>query len=97
MDKKLHDFVDGNFDEMLNNLKGSLAVRSVLDESKMCAEHPFGDNMTEALEHFLACARKLGFKRAIVPKNNLNGVTLPEGIQVIGVATLREALQLALD
>lgn len=49
------------------------------------------------IESRLKEARKLGFKRAIVPKNNLNGVTLPEGIQVIGVATLREALQLALD
>lgn len=49
------------------------------------------------IESRLKEARKLGFKRAIVPKNNLNGVALPEGIQVIGVATLREALQLALD
>lgn len=49
------------------------------------------------IEGRLKEARKLGFKRAIVPKNNLNGVELPTGIQVLGVATLSEALKLALD
>ena len=84
MDKKLHDFVDGNFDEMLNNLKGSLAVRSVLDESKMCAEHPFGDNMTEALEHFLACARKLGFKTKNVG-NAASHAEMGSGERLVGI------------
>ncbi|WP_204770017.1 DNA repair protein RadA [Leuconostoc rapi] len=49
------------------------------------------------IEGRLKEARKLGFKRAIVPKNNLNGVELPAGIQVVGVTTLSEALKLALD
>lgn len=38
-------------------------------------------------------AAKLGFKRAIVPKKNLTGWTFPEGIQVIGVNTVQEALK----
>ncbi|CUW08336.1 DNA repair protein RadA [Leuconostoc gelidum subsp. gasicomitatum] len=49
------------------------------------------------IEGRLKEARKLGFKRAIVPKNNLNGIVFPDGIQVIGVTTLSEALKLALD
>ncbi len=40
---------------------------------------------------------KLGFKRAIVSKNNLAGIDLPKGLQVIGVSTLEEALKLGLD
>ncbi|ORI52866.1 DNA repair protein RadA [Leuconostoc pseudomesenteroides] len=40
--------------------------------------------------------KKLGFKREIVPKNNLNGITKPRDIQIVGVATLSEALKIAL-
>lgn len=42
-------------------------------------------------------AAKLGFKRIFIPKNNLQGWDIPTGIEVIGVATLKEALQLALQ
>lgn len=42
-------------------------------------------------------AAKLGFKRVFIPKNNLQGWDIPTGIEVIGVATLKEALQLALQ
>ncbi|MCZ6902786.1 MAG: DNA repair protein RadA, partial [Rickettsia endosymbiont of Ixodes persulcatus] len=41
-------------------------------------------------------AAKLGFKRAIIPKTNIGGWTFPEGIQVIGVSTVHEALKFAL-
>ncbi|KZE37389.1 DNA repair protein RadA [Bhargavaea cecembensis] len=37
-------------------------------------------------------AKKLGFKRAIVPASNLGGWDYPEGIQVVGVSTVAEAL-----
>ncbi|CAH1855337.1 DNA repair protein RadA [Convivina praedatoris] len=49
------------------------------------------------IESRLKEARKLGFQRAIVPKNNLSGAELPEGLQVLGVTTLKEALQIALE
>ncbi len=39
-------------------------------------------------------AAKLGFKRVIVPEQNLGGWTIPEGIQVLGVSTVREALDI---
>lgn len=40
-------------------------------------------------------AQKLGFKRAIIPKNNLGGWEYPEDIEVIGVSSIHEALKLA--
>jgi DNA repair protein RadA/Sms len=39
---------------------------------------------------------KLGFKRAIIPKKNIGGWTIPSGIEVIGVNTVQEALEYAL-
>ncbi|USS92630.1 DNA repair protein RadA [Fructobacillus americanaquae] len=48
------------------------------------------------LEGRLKEATKLGFSRAIVPKNNLAGLRLPDGLEVVGVTTIKEALQLAL-
>lgn len=38
-------------------------------------------------------AAKLGFKRVICPANNLEGWTCPEGIELIGVKTVHEALR----
>jgi len=42
-------------------------------------------------------AAKLGFKRVICPANNLDGWTIPEGIEVIGVRTVQEALKYGLE
>lgn len=39
-------------------------------------------------------AAKLGFKRVICSKNNLDGWTIPDGIEVVGVNTVQEALKL---
>ncbi|UFT99469.1 DNA repair protein RadA [Radiobacillus kanasensis] len=41
-------------------------------------------------------AAKLGFKRAIIPKKNLEGWTPPTSIEVIGVNTVQEALKATL-
>ncbi len=41
-------------------------------------------------------AAKLGFKRALVPKNNLKNLTPPKGIETTGVDRLHEALELVL-
>lgn len=48
------------------------------------------------IEQRVAEAKKLGFKRIFIPKNNLKGWQPPTGIGVVGVATLRQALRLAL-
>ncbi|MEC5425610.1 DNA repair protein RadA [Virgibacillus sp. C22-A2] len=39
-------------------------------------------------------AAKLGFKRVICPQRNMDGWTVPKGIQVIGVNTVQEALDI---
>jgi len=37
-------------------------------------------------------AKKLGFTRAIIPKKNMSGWKRPEGIEIIGVDTVKEAI-----
>lgn len=39
-------------------------------------------------------AEKLGFKRVFVPKNNVKKLSIQSNIKIIGVATIKEALQL---
>ncbi|MCM3715713.1 DNA repair protein RadA [Halalkalibacter oceani] len=41
-------------------------------------------------------AAKLGFQRAVIPARNLSGWTYPEGMKVVGVSTLEEALQVGI-
>lgn len=41
-------------------------------------------------------AAKLGFKRVICPKKNLDGWAIPEDVQVVGVNTVQEALDTGL-
>lgn len=48
------------------------------------------------LEPRLKEASKLGFERAIVPKNNLKGLAVPPGIDVTGVSRLHEVLDFVL-
>lgn len=45
------------------------------------------------IEQRLQEAAKLGFKRAIVPASNLSGVDVPDGIEAIGVKTLKQAIK----
>lgn len=45
------------------------------------------------IEQRLQEAAKLGFTRAIVPASNLSGVDVPEGIEAIGVKTLKQAIR----
>lgn len=45
------------------------------------------------IEHRVQEAAKLGFKKVYVPKNNLQGWEPPKNIEVIGVATINEALR----
>lgn len=42
-------------------------------------------------------ARKLGFKRVIMPRKSMKGWTPPEGMEIAGVDTVAEALAAALD
>ncbi len=49
------------------------------------------------IEQRVSEALKLGFKRVLIPANNLSGWTAPKGIEVIGVRTIQEALRVALN
>lgn len=49
------------------------------------------------IEQRVAEAHKLGFQRIFIPKNNLKGWQPDKGIEVVGVATLSEALKRALN
>lgn len=49
------------------------------------------------IEQRVAEAAKLGFQRVFIPKNNLQDWTPPTNIEVVGVATINEALKLALS
>ncbi|WP_017549989.1 DNA repair protein RadA [Salinicoccus carnicancri] len=40
-------------------------------------------------------AAKLGFRRAVIPASNMKGIEVPEGIEVIGARTLKDALKAA--
>ena len=42
-------------------------------------------------------AAKLGFKRVIIPQTNISGWTFPEGIKVVGVSSVHEALKYAFN
>ncbi|KRM69431.1 DNA repair protein RadA [Apilactobacillus ozensis] len=48
------------------------------------------------IESRVAEAKKLGFKRVLLPKNNLNGWDYPKDIEIVGVSTLSEALKVAI-
>jgi DNA repair protein RadA/Sms len=48
------------------------------------------------IEHRVKEAQKLGFKRVIMPEKSLKGWKHPEGIEIIGVHTVSEALEAAL-
>lgn len=39
-------------------------------------------------------AAKLGFERVFIPSSNIGGWDFPEGIQVVGVETVKEALNI---
>ncbi len=41
-------------------------------------------------------AAKLGFERVIIPERNLGGWTVPKGVEVVGVSSVREALKYTL-
>lgn len=46
-----------------------------------------------SIEQRVREAQKLGFTKIYLPKNNLGGWTSPEGIEIVGVATIGETLR----
>ncbi|MBM7646749.1 DNA repair protein RadA/Sms [Scopulibacillus daqui] len=48
------------------------------------------------IDQRIAEAAKLGFKRAFIPYKNLEGWKVPDGIEVVGVSTVKETLDYSL-
>ncbi|HLQ40635.1 MAG TPA: DNA repair protein RadA [Tetragenococcus sp.] len=69
--------------------KGTQATECFIGEIGLTGEI----RRVSAIEQRVNEIQKLGFKKVYLPKNNLVGWQAPEGIEVIGVATLAEALK----
>ncbi|MFC4620216.1 DNA repair protein RadA [Camelliibacillus cellulosilyticus] len=48
------------------------------------------------IEQRIMEAEKMGFKRALIPEQNIGGWRHPQGIEVVGVSTVKEAMDVAL-
>lgn len=77
-------------------------VSSYRDESAGLADCFIGEvgltgevRRVSRIEQRVSEAAKLGFDRAIVPSSNLGGWDYPEGIRVVGVETVSDALKIA--
>lgn len=60
--KRLHEIIDGNFDEQVKTTQNIIRIKSVLDEQAATTSQPFGPGTASALEAFLAQARAMGFE-----------------------------------
>ncbi|MDR2870441.1 MAG: Sapep family Mn(2+)-dependent dipeptidase [Deferribacteraceae bacterium] len=63
MNKKMHDLIDANFDELVAAVQKFIRIDSVADDDKvdMAAMYPFGEKMANILTEFLAYAAQQGF------------------------------------
>lgn len=69
--------------------KGTLTSECFIGEIGLTGEI----RRVNRIEQRVQEAQKLGFKRVYVPKNNLSGWNPPKEIEIIGVATISEALR----
>jgi len=84
MENLMHKIVDDDFEDLLKDLQSSLMIRSVYDESLVSVEHPFGPEISEALEDFLKCAEKLGFMTANI-SNYAGYAEMGSGEKLVGI------------
>lgn len=57
----MHKKIDDGFDELVSDLQHTLTYQTEASGYDPVAEHPVGEHMTEALNAFLAMARRHGF------------------------------------
>ncbi|MFA7220778.1 MAG: M20/M25/M40 family metallo-hydrolase, partial [Synergistaceae bacterium] len=84
MENLMHKIIDDDFEDLLKDLQSSLMIRSVYDESLVSVEHPFGPEISEALEGFLKCAEKLGFMTANI-SNYAGYAEMGSGEKLVGI------------
>ena len=58
----INEIIDAHFEELVKDVQGVVQMKSVLEESQMTAEHPFGSALSHALDDFLRRAASMGFK-----------------------------------
>lgn len=76
------EVIDGLFPDYKEDLKGLIAIDSVLDEE---GKEPFGQGIQDALEEMLSIAEKLGFKATIDPEGRYGYAEIGEGEDLFGV------------
>lgn len=84
MEDLMHKIIDEDFEDLMKDLQSSLMIRSVYDEAFVSVEHPFGPEMSEALEDFLKCAEKLGFNTANI-SNYAGYAEIGSGEKLVGI------------
>jgi len=81
---EMHAIIDRDFDSLVEDLRGNMAIPSVLDETVSTAEHPFGPRLTEALEDFLRRGKTLGFQSKNL-ENSVGFLEMGEGKELLGI------------
>ena len=84
MDNLMHKIIDDDFENLLKDLQSSLLIRSVFDEASVSKKHPFGPGLSKALDNFLQCAEKLGFRTANI-SNYAGYAEMGEGERLVGI------------
>ena len=77
------EYLDKNFNKMIDNLKTLISFKSVSLESENTT-HPFGEECTKALKYTLDLAESLGFKTKNI--DNMCGyIEFGEGEELVGI------------
>ncbi|WP_347549224.1 dipeptidase PepV [Pseudalkalibacillus hwajinpoensis] len=79
-----HDEVLKRKEHLLNDLKGLLEIKSVLNEEESSVEAPFGKEVREALDYMLALGKRDGFQTKDV-KHVSGHLEFGEGEELIGI------------
>lgn len=83
-DNNFDEYLDKNFDNMIEDLKNLISYKSVSDEESMDPSHPFGTECSNALEYFLNKANEMGFKTKNID-NYCGWVEFGEGTELVGI------------
>ena len=80
-------------DEVVKEIQNAVRVKSVKEAS--LPGMPFGEGPAKALDHFMDLAKKLGFKKFIIPEGNYKQIKDNDSsIKIRGVKSILEAMQL---
>jgi len=80
-------------------LASSMREKSIPSATVLCGEVGLAGEVRAAgqLEMRIAESERLGFKRFVMPKGNVDRLTLRSNMELIGVATIQEVLDIVFD